>query len=131
MIPGAIINLGGTTYTVPPINLRIDFAYKEQIATVCKPEGEVEFADYVSAAGDILFALMQRNYPELAREQFNDLIDLPVLRPIMNGMLAVSGYVARPLVLATVGSTSPLPEPASSDSSTPPPDGSPTTSSND
>lgn len=131
MIPGAIITLGDQQYTVPPINLRIDFAYKEQIATVCKPEGEAGFAEYVSAAGDILFALVQRNYPEMTRDQFNELIDLPMLRPIINGMLAISGYVARPLEPATEASASPSPEPVSSDLSTPPPDGSPTTSSTD
>lgn len=129
MIPGASITLGGTDYIVPPINLRVDFAFKEQIATVCKPEAEVAFADYVEAAGAILFALMQRNYPDMTRDAFNDLIDLPVLRPIMNGMLAISGYVGRPLEPATTTSANPSPDPVSSDSSTPQPDGSLTTSS--
>lgn len=130
MIPGAILNLGGTEFTVPPINLRIDFDYKDAIAVLCEPEGNVDFPVYVKAASDVLFALVKRNYPDMSREQFNDLIDLPMLRPIINGMLQISGYVARPLERAAP-SASPSPEPASSDSSTPPPDGSPTTSSND
>ena len=129
MIPGALINLGGTEYTVPPINLRISFAYEAQIKTICQPDGAVDFAEYVDAAGTILFALMQRNYPDLTRDAFNDLIDLPLLRPIMSGMLQISGYVARPLVAAE-NPPNPLPEPVSSDTSTETPDGSPTTSSN-
>lgn len=128
MIPGANISLGGTEYTVPPINLRIDFAFKDQIAKVCRPEGELPFAEYVEAASAILFALFQRNYPDMTRDAFNELIDLPILRPIMNGMLSISGYVARPLAPAAEAMASPSPEPASSDTSTPLPDGSPTTS---
>jgi hypothetical protein len=130
MIPGALIKLGGTDYTVPPINLRIDFAFKEQIATVCQPEGAVEFAEYVDAAGTILFALFQRNYPDMSRDAFNELIDLPLLRPVMNGMLQMSGYTARPLAVAATETANPSPAPESSDTSTETPDGSPTTSSN-
>ncbi|SEJ56072.1 hypothetical protein [Frateuria terrea] len=130
MIPGAILNLGGTEFTVPPINLRIDFDYKDAIAVLCEPEGNVDFRVYVEAASNVLFALVKRNYPDLTRDQFNDLIDLPMLRPIINGMLHISGYVGRPLEPAATGSASPSPEPASSDSSTPLLDGSPTTSSN-
>ena len=127
MIPGAILTFGGTEWTIPPINLRIDFAFKEQIKTVCKPEGEVEFVDYVDAAAAILFALMLRNYPDLTRDQFNDLIDLPMVKPLMAGLLHLSGYIARPLEVPGEP-PSPPPEPQSSDSSTPQPDGSPTTS---
>jgi hypothetical protein len=130
MIPGAIINLGELQYTVPPINLRIDFDYKDQIAILCQPEGSVDYRAYVDAAGAVLFALVRRNYPDMTRDAFNDLIDLPMLRPIMAGMMQISGYVARPLA-ATVATENPPPEPALSDSSTPPPDGSLTISSTD
>lgn len=131
MIPGAILTFAGTDYTVPPINLRIGFAYKDQLEAVCKPEGEVPFSEYAEAAGSILFALFQRNYPDMTRDAFNDMIDLPVLRPIMNGMLHISGYVARPLEVTASQAQAPQAEPSSSDSSTPPPDGSLTTSLND
>jgi hypothetical protein len=130
MIPGASINFGGTDYIVPPINLRIAYGMEDQIKTVCKPDGEVDFADYVLAASSILFALMQRNYPELSRDSFNDLIDLPMLRPIMAGMLQISGYAPRPLAVTASQEVTTSPEASSSDSSTVQPDGSPETSSN-
>lgn len=130
MIPGASINFGGTDYTVPPINLRIAYGMEEQIKTICKPEGDVDFAEYVPAASGILFALLQRNYPEMTRDAFNDLIDLPMLRPIMNGMLQISGYTSRPLVAPTSSEVIHSPEASSSDSSTAVQDGSPETSSN-
>lgn len=128
MKPGALINFGGTEYTVPPINLRIDFAYKDQIKTICKPEAEVEFVDFVDAASTILFALIQRNYPEMTHDEFLDLVDLPLLRPVMAGMLQISGYIARPLESAETMPPIPSPDPLSSDSSTAQPDGGPTTS---
>lgn len=130
MIPGASINFGGTDYIVPPINLRIAYGMEEQIKTVCQPEGDVDFAEYVKASSAILYALMQRNYPDLSRDAFNDLIDLPMLRPIMTGLLQISGYAPRPLVAPTSPEVIPSPEASSSDSSTPLPDGSQETSSN-
>jgi len=126
MIPGASINFGGTEYTVPPINLRI--SYLPEMDVICKPEGEVAFLDYVKAASTVLFALFQRNYQDMTRDQFNDIVDLPLLRPVMAGMLQVSGYAARPLAVKAEPVSEPA-EPTSSDSSTVQPDGSPTTSS--
>lgn len=126
MIPGALIKFGDTEYTVPPINIRI--SYLPEMDVICKPEGEVPFLDYVKAASTVLFALFHRNYPDVSRDQFDDMVDLPLLRPIMSGMLQVSGYAARPLEAKAEPVSAPA-EPISSDSSTPLPDGSPTTSS--
>lgn len=127
MIPGATINFGGTEYTVPPINLRI--SYLPEMDVLCKPDGEVPFGEYVKAASTVLFALFQRNYPDMSRDQFNEIVDLPMLKPVMTGMLQISGYAAAPLAVAAEPVSQPA-EPISSDSSIPPPDGSPTTSSN-
>ena len=126
IIPGAVLKFGDTEYTVPPINLRI--SYMPEMEVICKPEGEVPFLDYVKAASTVLFALMQRNYPDMTRDQFNDIVDLPLLKPVMAGMLQVSGYAARPLEAKAEPVEAPA-EPSLSDSSTAPPDGSPTTSS--
>jgi hypothetical protein len=105
-------------------------SYLPEMDVLCKPEGEVPFGDYVKASSTVLFALMQRNYPDMTRDQFNDLIDLPMLRPIMNGMMQVSGYGPRPLAASPATESAPA-APTSSDSSTELPDGSPTTSSTD
>ena len=126
MIPGAVLKFGDTEYTVPPINLRI--SYLPEMEVICKPEGEVAFLDYVKAASTVLFALMQRNYPDMTRDQFDNIIDLPMLKPVMAGMLQISGYAAAPLAIAAEPVSAPA-EPPSSDSSTALPDGSQTTSS--
>ncbi len=126
MIPGAVLKFGDTEYTVPPINLRI--SYLPEMEVICKPEGEVAFLDYVKAASTVLFALLHRNYPDISRDQFDDMVDLPLLRPVMAGMLQVSGYAARPLEAKAEPVEAPA-EPSLSDSSTALPDGSPTTSS--
>lgn len=127
MIPGASITFGGVEYTVPPINLRI--SYLPEMDLLCKPSGEVDFLDYVKAASTVLFALFQRNYPEMTRSQFDELIDLPMLKPVIAGLLQISGYAARPLELATVQPVSEPAELTSSVTSSTPPDGSPETSS--
>ena len=128
MIPGATVPFGGKDYTLPTINLRI--SYMPDMDVLCKPDGEVPFGEYTRAAGNVLFALFQRNYPEMTRDEFDDLVELPMLKPVITGMMHISGYAARPLAVKAEAESPPV-EPPSSDSSTAPPDGSPTTSSTD
>lgn len=113
MIPGTLINLGGTDYTVPPLNLRLFFQYEAQINVLTNPAAH-SMADYAKAAGEVLLAVMQRNYPELTAEQFADLVDFGTLAPMVSAMFAQSGFSSRPLA-ASQPTPSPSPEPASSE----------------
>ena len=128
MIPGIPVTLGGADYTVPPLNLRLFFQYEEQVGVLQNP-GAHSIADYAKAASAVLLAVIQRNYPELTAEQFADLVDFTSLAPMVQAMFGQSGFTGRPLA-ASPTPASPSPEPDSSASSIPPPDGSPTTSSN-
>ena len=125
MIPGATVKFGDTDYTLPTINLRI--SYLPEMDVLCKPDGEVSFGEYVKAASVVLFALFQRNYPDMTRDQFDDLIDLPMIKPVIKGMMQLSGYVASPLEPKAEAVSAP-PDPLSSDTSTLLPDGGQTTS---
>lgn len=129
MIPGINVNLGGTDYTVPPLNLRLFFQFEEQIDVLNKP-GAHSLGEYAKAAGAVLLAVMQRNYPDMTAEQFAELVDFGNLTTMVQAMFAQSGFAARPLAPSRP-TPSPSPAPESSDLSTPPPGGSPTISSTD
>lgn len=129
MIPGISVNLGGTDYIVPPLNLRTFFQFEEQVGVLQSP-GAHSIADYAKAASAVLLAVIQRNYPDLTAEQFADMVDFTSLSPMVQAMFGQSGFTGRPLA-ANPATPSESPALNSSASSTPPQDGGLTTSSND
>ncbi|MDE2426906.1 MAG: hypothetical protein KGO96_13480 [Elusimicrobia bacterium] len=131
MIPGINVNLGGTDYTVPPLNLRLFFQFEEDIAVISSP-GQHSLGDTAKASTRVLLAVMQRNYPELTEADLLDKLDFVNLNQVVQAMFGQSGFAARPLAPSRPTPTpSPSPAPESSDSSTPPPGGSLTISSTD
>ena len=129
MIPGATVSFGGKDYTLPTINLRI--SYMPEIDVLCDFSGEVAPREYNRAAANVLFTMFKRNYSEMTRDEFDELIELHMLKPVLTGMLQMSGLI-RPLEVETMAAlASASAKPPSSDSSTPLPDGGPTTSSTD
>jgi hypothetical protein len=128
MIPGINVNLGGTDYTVPPLNLRLFFQFEEQVGVLQNPAAH-SIADYAKAASAVLLAVIQRNYPDLTADQFAEQVDFTSLAPMVSAMFGQSGFTGRPLE-ASPATPSRSPAPDSSASSIPPPDGGPTTSSN-
>lgn len=124
MIPGIAMNLGGTDYTVPPLNLRLYFAHEKEVQTLQEP-AKVSPSDYVRAAIVVLLAVLQRNYPEMTQERLEDALDYPKLPQVIAAIFGQSGFT-RPLAATATPSQSP--EPALSASSSAQPAGSPTTS---
>jgi hypothetical protein len=126
MIPGATINLSGTEYIVPPLNLYLFFAHEAQIDVLTNP-GQHPMIDYAKAASVVLLAVIQRNYPEMTADEFAHKVDFSMLSPLVQAIFAQSGFSDRPLAIAEHPANA-SPEPVSSDSSTAQPDGGPTTS---
>lgn len=113
MIPGIVTNLGGTDYTVPPLNLRLYFQHEKEIEVLSAPAKSSQ-ADYVRAAIVVLLAVLQRNYPEMTRERLEDALDYPALPQVIAAIFGQSGFT-RPLTAAAT--QGPQPEQASSASS--------------
>jgi hypothetical protein len=125
MIPGVVFNLGGTDYTVPPLFLREYFAHESELAILGEP-GKHPMKEFAEAARTVLLAVLRRNYPDMTADTFDEIVPIGQLVPLIGAVFSQSGFASRPLT-ESAPSTSPAPN--SSDSSTPPPDGGPTTSS--
>ena len=127
MIPGITLTDGITTLVLAPINLRIQFddATKDDFERVASGSKD-DPAAYTQSVINLLLACARRNHPSATREQVLDVVDFADLGPLLGAVLMKSGFTPRPLGQAKA---IPSPEPASSPSSTPLPDGSPTTSS--
>jgi hypothetical protein len=98
MIPGISINLCGTEYIVPPINLRIQLEEptKSDLEMIEKgvSDGIVSF---INAAVNIILACAKRNYPDMQRDTIIDGIDSGDLSSFVVALLTKTGFRPRPL----------------------------------
>lgn len=126
MIFGTSVNIGGTDYVVPPLNLRTYFDQQDafKIATDPKDYSQIEV---IEASLTLLVPTIQRNYPAFTREMLLDvgMIELP---SVVAAMFKNAGFIAVPLEQQDVSNQGQL-APKSLDGSSPIPDGSPQTSS--
>jgi len=85
---GITLNLGGTDYILPPISL----GALEQLQTrVSEFKGDVNDGKQVSTVIDSALASMQRNYPDITREQVADMIDIGNMADVFAAVMDVSG----------------------------------------
>lgn len=94
LIDGTTVRMAGQDYTVPPLsfkqlrNLRGTF---EQIASV--KDGAIPTDEQIGAMIDIVHAALTRNYPELTKEQVENMIDLKNMQTIVTAIMGVSGLL--------------------------------------
>ena len=87
---GVEIELGGQTYTVPPLSLGQLERHEDTIASLSHVEGDKMFASFYRALPFIHDAF-SRNYPEMTREQLADLIDLANFNDVLQAVMNASG----------------------------------------
>jgi len=95
MIPGTNVDIGGKSYTLPPINLRIYFDHEADLAIIFKPEGNADKA-YVTAVQNVLIASIQRNYPDFGEAEAME-INYPDIGRIVKALLSNAGFTQSPL----------------------------------
>ena len=105
MIPGVVVNLGGTDYTVPPLSLGAIELFQTKLETF---SGNPLDASTRTLAADIIACALRRNYPEITRktllgeykldestgellETAPPLLDLANLQEVMAAVMDVSG----------------------------------------
>ena len=96
LIPGITLNLGGTDYIVPPMNLRIQLTEPTRTAVQTIQSGTADTAEFVEAALVVILACAQRNYPDMTRDQLLD-IDFGDVSPLVVALMTKSGFNPRPL----------------------------------
>lgn len=96
MIAGVQMDMGGTQYTVPPLNLRIFFAHESDIDVLTHP-GQNGTVAYTKAAVAVLHECLKRNYPDIGIDVLMDAVDYPQLPSLIAAIFGQSGFVSRPL----------------------------------
>jgi hypothetical protein len=94
LLRGASIELGGTTYTVPPLNFR-QLRDLEQdllaLGSVTAPGNLSISAVDVGRIVKVVHAALSRNYPDITIEEVEELVDLGNAKSLMAAVAGVSG----------------------------------------
>lgn len=94
MIPGVTITMGGREWVVPPLTLgqlRRLLPKVRQLSEIGAQMGEAQIGVLV----EIVAAALQRNYPEIAAEAVEGLLDLGNAAAVLNAVLTGSGLTPR------------------------------------
>jgi len=93
LLRGVSVELGGTDYTVPPLNFRQLRELEQELSAL----GSVTTNSLSIAAADVAnvvkvaHAALSRNYPELTLAQVEELVDLGNAKDLMMAVAGVSG----------------------------------------
>ena len=96
VIPGVAISIGGREWTIPPLTLgqlRRLMPKVRELSNLNTQLGETQIGVLV----EIVFAALQRNYPNITIETVEDLLDLGNAAPILHAVLTGSGLSPRAL----------------------------------
>lgn len=93
MTPGIKLTLGGTEYTVPPLALGTIEDMEDQLKDF---RGGID-ADSVKTVIDATTAGLQRNYPDITRDEVRGMLDLGNMIDVMQALMDVSGIKRKEL----------------------------------
>lgn len=90
MIEGAKINIGGTDYIVPPLNLKAIKSFSKRFHLLGDLGNNLnpEMMDFVA---EIIHTALIRNYPEITKEQVEEMVDLKTVGDVLECVFKSSG----------------------------------------
>jgi hypothetical protein len=98
MIPGKEVEIGGTRYTLPPLNVASLRKHKDLLNKVAAYGGGKAVPEVLDAVGmaDVVFESLVRNYPQAERDRLEENMDTAKLveafvAVIASGLAAESG----------------------------------------
>ncbi len=91
MIKGTEVELGGTVYIVPPLNLAALERFQDRLESYA---GGID-RESVKFVVEVAHASIKRNYPDMTVDQLKELIDLGNIQEVFGAVMNVSGLVAR------------------------------------
>jgi hypothetical protein len=92
---GQAVNLGGTTYIVPPLALGALKQLLPKIKALTIGEDLLPDLSQVVDLLEICLAALKRNYPELTLEELGDIVDLGNFKTLVAAVMAQSGLEVR------------------------------------
>lgn len=90
MIAGQKVSLGGTEYTVPPLNIAALKKHSESFDKITR--GEFTQSQLQDVMVDVIYLSLKRNYPDMTIEKVEDIIDLGNIQATFNAVMATSGF---------------------------------------
>lgn len=102
LIEGTIVSIGGTDYTVPPLN----FSRAKKVLPLLlamNASGDALDEAKLDAGTQLVHLALTRNYPELTIEQVEDMLDMRNFPLIVAAVMGASGIEkgeARPAAAA-------------------------------
>lgn len=102
---GILFELGGKTWVLPPITLGKLEQLQDRLGKLTKagalgPESVKTMLDAVHAS-------MQRNYPEITREEVGELVDVGCMQEVFEAVMDVSGLKRKQMEAAAQGEAQP------------------------
>jgi hypothetical protein len=84
---GVALELGGDTFVVPPLTLG---AFEDHADALRSFDGQPSVAN-VRMVVDLLTRALQRNYPDITRDEVRERVDLQSMSAVMFALMGVSG----------------------------------------
>ena len=91
---GVVVRIGNKELVVPPLNFKILRKIQpklQQLTTV----GQVPDDEQIDSILEVVHLAVSRNYPEMTREELEELVDLGNLPAIIGAIMGVSGLEKR------------------------------------
>lgn len=89
LLDGVTVRLGRRDFVVPPLNLR---AVRKIEPLLPALEGKSTELSFIDAAVEVLHLAIVRNYPEITKEEIEEVVDLGNLPGLISAVMAVSGF---------------------------------------
>lgn len=90
MIEGVKLNLSGREFVAPPLPLKV-FRTKPDWIKAVGTIGGLPEPKHVEAIVGLVHASLVKNYPDLAIEEVEDLLDIHNMGPAIEAVMSVSG----------------------------------------
>lgn len=91
MIEGTALNLGGKEYIVPPLTLGQVRRLQKDIERISKLDASSLDNSAIDTMLNVILTGLSRNYPDMTKEQLEDIVDIGNLRTVTEAVLGVSG----------------------------------------
>ncbi len=86
------VKLGGKEFEVLPLSFKAVRQLKPQLTQLANMDS-VPTDEQITAITDIVHRALSRNYPDITRDEIEDLIDLGNVRHVIPAIMGVSGLI--------------------------------------
>jgi hypothetical protein len=90
MLPGVVVDMGGREWIIPPLTLGQLRRLTPELGKITSHASMLD-AEVIAAMVKVVTAALRRNYPDLAEESVEEVLDLGNAGEVLNAVLVGSG----------------------------------------